>query len=748
MKKIIILSVNIVVLLLLCLTAFSADDIKTENTFDVKSANAILAQAKNNLRINSSEANKASSVIGSLSELLDKSESCVSESIDELNDVNQLLKSSKQHRGDNNGEDYRYLSKKKTFYETQLSLCRYYVYRSKEDLVKYKEKVQQFNQDSLLKKSTPIWKLHEGALAVSFQKINTDKLISQSGVEAVGATGLAIILILMALVCCVVFCVHMRGSKRTSHRLLYVCDAIAALFFLIVGSYVNLINAAETDLSSIGVICYAMFVYIGLCALSSYGILHNDDKHWALSLATHLKVKLNRGIVILLTWLFVGYAIRAILINQNMDLQFFELMRTIYITVLSLIVVGMLSSMYSKLYARHQRKSFIFFTRLGLLILLAVLVFLEWIGYHQLAIYCIAGIILTALLVLAAIMASKAINYLSWYFDNANYHLSKWVRKWLGVKFHKKLPELIIISCILYFILFVLFVIGLMMIWQISGNHIDDVVSLVMDGFSFADLRIVPARIILGLISFIVILLFGRVSATIVAKKMQFGGEEDTQVAVSSIIFYTAVAVAILMLLLVIGVNFTGLAIIAGALSVGIGLGLQTIVNNFVSGVILLLEKPIKPGDRIIVGGSEGFVKKVRFRSTQIATLSKEDVIVPNADLVTQQVTNYMFRDRIWRVICQVGVAYGSDVDLVKSVLLEVASQHEDVIQEEPNKPSALFKKFGDSSLQFELWCIIRDVNKKFVVESDLNFAIDQAFRKHNITIAFPQRDVHIKSEG
>jgi small-conductance mechanosensitive channel len=128
--------------------------------------------------------------------------------------------------------------------------------------------------------------------------------------------------------------------------------------------------------------------------------------------------------------------------------------------------------------------------------------------------------------------------------------------------------------------------------------------------------------------------------------------------------------------------------------------------------------------------------------------MSRADVIVPNADLIKNQVTNYMFRDPYWRVECKVGVAYGSDTELVKQTLLEVAQNHQNVVQDEANGPAVLFKQFGDSALNFELWCIIKNVNSKYVVESELNFAIDKAFREKRITIAFPQRDVHIYQQN
>ena len=106
-----------------------------------------------------------------------------------------------------------------------------------------------------------------------------------------------------------------------------------------------------------------------------------------------------------------------------------------------------------------------------------------------------------------------------------------------------------------------------------------------------------------------------------------------------------------------------------------------------------------------------------------------------------------MFRDRYWRVACKVGVAYGSNTQLVKETLLSVAASHPDIEQEEPNRPIVLFKNFGESSLEFELWCIISEVNRKYIITSELNYAINQAFRKNGITIAFPQRDIHIKDQ-
>ena len=210
---------------------------------------------------------------------------------------------------------------------------------------------------------------------------------------------------------------------------------------------------------------------------------------------------------------------------------------------------------------------------------------------------------------------------------------------------------------------------------------------------------------------------------------------------------YLGTSISVVTALIVAGVDFTGLAILFSALSVGIGFGLQNVVNNFVSGLILLFERPIKSGDWVSVGSTEGHVKKIRIRSTLIQTLDRADVIVPNSELISAQVTNWMLRDKIGRVKVAIGVAYGSDTALVKKLLLEVAQTHEDVLNAPgEHKPTVTFQDFGASSLDFSLRVFIPDIERRFIVASDLRFAIDAIFRENNIEIPFPQRDLHLRS--
>ena len=195
------------------------------------------------------------------------------------------------------------------------------------------------------------------------------------------------------------------------------------------------------------------------------------------------------------------------------------------------------------------------------------------------------------------------------------------------------------------------------------------------------------------------------------------------------------------------GFDFSNIAIIAGALSVGIGFGLQNIVNNFVSGLILLFERPIRKGDWIQVGATEGVVKNIQIRSTVIQTFDRSDVIVPNSELISGQVTNWVLSSTTGRAIIPIGVAYGTDTEKVRDILMGIAEDNEYISKSGfVPKPIVLFRAFGDSSLNFELRVFLYNIDNRLSVISDINFAIDKAFREQGIEIPFPQRDLHVKT--
>ena len=227
--------------------------------------------------------------------------------------------------------------------------------------------------------------------------------------------------------------------------------------------------------------------------------------------------------------------------------------------------------------------------------------------------------------------------------------------------------------------------------------------------------------------------------------------EQHTQFILLRFFHFTIIIIGIVISLSAVGISLTSIALIFGGLSIGIGFGLQNIASNVISGFILIFERPIKIGDLVEIADLElfGRVSSINLRSTVIVSLDEKEIIVPNSQLITESVHNLTHANNLFRLSVKVGVSYSSDVDLVKKVLLDAADEHLGVIKEPiPNMsnvtaPFVRFTAFGNSSLDFELLAWIPDSFQRFDVASDLHFIIWHKFKEHDITIAFPQLDVH-----
>lgn len=289
-------------------------------------------------------------------------------------------------------------------------------------------------------------------------------------------------------------------------------------------------------------------------------------------------------------------------------------------------------------------------------------------------------------------------------------------------------------------------IIGLLAIltlWGVSTDILLHSVKKLFFGFRIGDVEISLVLVMLAIAVFFVSIAVFRVLRRKFVENILSHVDIDDGIkhSLASGFGFVGFVISIMLAMVVMGADLSNLALVAGALSVGIGLGLQNIVNNFVSGIILLFERPVKVGDWVIINGEEGTVKQINIRSTEIETFNRASVIVPNATVLSNSVINLTHGNNWMRFCVKVGVAYGSDVEKVKQILLECAAKNKRVLKRP--EPYVLFQDFGSSSLDFEVRGYSNNIWDGWLIPSELRFEINRRFIEEGIEIPFNQIVVH-----
>ena len=288
-------------------------------------------------------------------------------------------------------------------------------------------------------------------------------------------------------------------------------------------------------------------------------------------------------------------------------------------------------------------------------------------------------------------------------------------------------------------------ILSLILAWSTKQNVFALITAILNKSFSIGKISLSSMGLLFAVFILLVTFILTRLGRYIIAEKLFVKSdiEPGLQDSIITISMYVMWGIGLVMALGVLGVSTTSLAVVFGAMSIGIGFGLQAIFNNFVSGIILLFERPIQVGDAVEIQGVWGTVKKINVRATLVQTFDNASLIIPNSEFISSQVTNWSFKEPSLRRKVSIGVAYGSDIELVRQTLLEIVNQTKNVLKKP--KPDVIFDDHGDSALIFILryWTTI---DYYYTTSTDIRFAIDRLFKERNIEIAFPQRDIHIRS--
>lgn len=730
--------------------------------FDVKAANKTFDRLNLKLSTQGLDPTTLKNAVKNLKVLLDSSDECVrinekkissidsqiqesTQSSDNINTTHQEINQSKS------SADLLYLTNERKILADQLSHCRLFSIRAKEALEVYESTLNKIKKEKILAKGKPIWEIIEYVSSNNILKTNIPADSFNLPKQILLPKNLYVMLATSFILAATIF--YKSYTSKRIRRYINLKKIYLKSFILL-----TLAISASTITAYLAFIAYklhaenylltylSLLISIYLITLFTIVVTFNVKRIKAFFYWYSLDGELFKYLAIFASTLYILTVITKSLANTlNINPLLWELIKSLLLYIELLITIGFI------LYFCHAHRQMAFIKKYQTPIkLISSLMFIAFavvniLGYHTLSFHLTFSGITTFAIIFIAILFEQAISKLYAIFINDGPTHNK-LLSFFGYKKGQTLTEIFILKVTLQIIIFLYATYLISKNWGFANIYVENTFKALLNGIKFETFTFHPARIISGIIVFCVLYLIFRSISTAISRHEQFDGEEETQVAVASIFTYIGFAVAIVSALLVSGFDFTGLAIVAGALSVGIGLGLQSIVNNFVSGLIILIEKPIKPGDRINIDGIEGYVKKIRVRSTQILTTTREDMIIPNSDLITHRVTNYMFSDKHLTIFCEVGIGYGSDIELARNLLLDIANKHSEVITTiKNNKPRVFFRSFGENSMLFQVWMLIRDGNKKVAVRSEMYFAIEKAFRENNITIAYPQRDVHIK---
>ena len=283
--------------------------------------------------------------------------------------------------------------------------------------------------------------------------------------------------------------------------------------------------------------------------------------------------------------------------------------------------------------------------------------------------------------------------------------------------------------------------------WQLLDNFVDLRLVGQIELFQFFDAAVTVVTLLSAILILYVFILVAWIMQNVLHHMLprRTAAEPGVVYSVSTISRYTVIALGIIFSLQALGLDLSTLTVIGGGLSIGIGIGLQRIVANFISGIILLFEQSLRPGDVIDIDGEIGTVEQLNIRATVLRTRDNVEVIVPNENFVTTQVRTYTKSTRETRILLPIGVSYKTDMKQLRKVVVETAVRHGLVLKEP--EPTLLFRAFGESSLDFDLAVWINQPERTARVRSDLYYMVFETLKQHDIEIPFPQRDLHLKQE-
>jgi potassium-dependent mechanosensitive channel len=483
-----------------------------------------------------------------------------------------------------------------------------------------------------------------------------------------------------------------------------------------------------------------LYVFIKSFTLGFFALLFVKlNTSYALPTMTQHKqlylTKIFKKLSLIIILLVIARMVKAFFQGQLYPSFFAIITTTLYLMLLYPIIIGLISNGLNLNNKKAIKSN-------SIIITLSVFVFSSLLfkavsGLNEAVFFLTLGIVQS----LMVIAFSLTVVYYLWSFNRIlgipTHPISIMVHNRMGLPANKRLTEASIL-CVLLTLASIRFIaIRLRDIWNVPKEISDATFNYIKHNLYISNIHINIPGITRGLILFCLFLLLGRILGVLLSKRKSFHEQKQTQVTIITLSNYIAFSLGIITLLLNAGVNLSGFAMVASALSVGIGFGLKNFAADLIAGLILLISKPLRPGDHIKVEAHEGFIQKINLLSTIIKTLKESDIIVPNGILLSQSVTNYTYANKFLGITSDIMIQNTADVERAKKILLDVAKTHPELHQRGKKKPFIMVDLSADKTLNIilTLHCTVKDVNQELHIKSSINSDILTALRKHKIAL-------------
>ncbi len=622
---------------------------------------------------------------------------------------------------------YHYLSSMKTIYDKKNADCSFYVFLAQKTLHNISLTMIKNSANKIFKKTPIIW-----------NQFHLDPLHYNTELFYQSAPGIMLIFAyaLLGYLCTLVFAKYLTIPRSKSNLLFLSNKQLSILpqqsvffFVLSVIIYGRISDYTEHDIAPSSPFLW-LIVVDSIIAIRLYVTLSENN---------HIALALFRRISVVATILLLGFIGTLFWVGQSIPPDIIVLCQMVWITLINLLLLWINWLMFrlhffAKTLSPHALK----ITKMILPAIYGLVIVWAWSGFLHLAQAFIPNLIASLMIILLTWESTRYLgNAFFVWFQSPSSKLANKLHRFFALERHKKFIEVSILRWVFNIPILVFLVVGLALIWGASAYTIDQGIAKVRDGSHIGSI-VINTTIVYAVAVFCLVSLSGRALAMYLSRSKSFKGDPHRQVTIRILITYIAFSLALIAAFLRLGFDFSKIALIMGGLSVGLGFGLKEVVSDFVSGLILLITKPIKIGDHVMLDGTEGFIKKIGLFSTQLLTLSQSVAILPNSLLKNRPLDNYTFQDRSSRLSIQVLLDQEEDLDLAQELVLSVALKNSHVIQTPPHQPTVLLDQIlsgGTLALIVDLVFFIKDVDFKDRVISDLNLAIVQTFKEKNVGI-------------